>query len=50
MKHNYPFPQKKFLAVNEKRLIWFQADLDSALDFLDPIDSDIPYGGKLILN
>jgi len=33
------------LLLHEKSLLE-KADLDSALDFLDPIDSDIPYGGS----
>jgi len=33
------------LLLHEKSLLE-KADLDSALDFLDPIDADIPYGGS----
>jgi len=27
-----------------------QAELDKAIDFLDPIDSDVPKGGEEIMN
>lgn len=35
-----------FFAIKSYILISQQAELDKAIDFLDPIDTDVPKGGK----